>query len=87
MSGKRWDPRTEYAAPGAEGRHKANRVMICALSLALRQRFLYLFDYGDELLHDVWLVRTAPAEAGPEYPRIVEVHGESPPQYPVDDEA
>jgi hypothetical protein len=87
LSGKRWDAATEYADPRAEDGRPADQVIVAALGLSPRKRFLYLFDYGDELLHDVWLVRTAPAEARPKYPRIVEVHGESPPQYPLDDEA
>jgi len=86
MSGKRWDPNTEYAAPGAEGSPKANRVMICTLDIEPRRRFLYLFDYGDELLHDVWLVSVGPAADGVRYPRVVKSQGEAPPQYPATDE-
>lgn len=82
MNGRRWDPATEYADPRAEDGRKANNVKIGALKLEPRKRFLYLFDYGDELLHDVWLVSVGAAEAGVKYPRIVKVHGEAPPQYP-----
>ena len=86
MSGKRWDQATEYADPRAEDGRSADEVRIHALKLVPRKRFLYLFDYGDELLHDVWLVRVGPVEAAVKYPRIVQVHGEAPPQYPSDDE-
>jgi len=86
MSGKRWDPATEYTDPRAEDGRRADVVRIVALKLAPRQRFLYLFDYGDELLHDVWLVSVGPVEAAVKYPRIVQVHGGAPPQYPSEDE-
>ena len=86
MSGKRWDPDTEYADPRAEDGLKADRAKIASLKLAPQKRFLYLFDYGDELEHDVWLVSVAPAAAGVKYPRIVKVHGESPPQYPMEED-
>jgi pRiA4b ORF-3-like protein len=82
MSGKRWDPATEYADPRAEDGRSADEVRIGALRLVPRKRFLYLFDYGDELLHDVWLVCVGPVEPGVKYPRIVKMHGEAPPQYP-----
>lgn len=81
MSGKPWDPATEYADPRAEDGRKADTVRIGALRLQPRKRFLYLFDYGDQLLHDVWLAGVAPAVAEVRYPRIVHSHGEAPPQY------
>ena len=82
MSGKRWDQATEYADPRAEDGRSAAEVRIDALKLVPRKRFLYLFDYGDELLHDVWLVSVGPVEPRVKYPRIVKMHGEAPPQYP-----
>ena len=56
------------------------------LGLVPRQRFQYLFDFGDEWWHEVTVERTdAPVEEG-EYPRVLERRGESPPQYPETDE-
>lgn len=86
MSGKRWDQATEYADPRAEDGRSADEVRIDALKLVPRKRFLYLFDYGDELLHDVWLVRVGHVDAAVKYPRIVQVQGGAPPQYPSDGE-
>jgi hypothetical protein len=80
----------EYAHPAAcedspfgdEAQNNAEDATLDALGLKTRQKFLYLFDFGDEWWHDITVERTdAPAEKG-EYPRIVEKHGESPPQYP-----
>ena len=56
---------------------------IASLNLQHDQRFLYLFDYGDEWRFNVRLDRIgAEEEAGVEYPRIVEAIGDPPPQYP-----
>jgi len=81
MSGRAWDDSTEYASPYADG-PSAAQVKIGDLSLRMKQKFLYLFDYGDEHHFDVQLVGTNP-EAAKEgrYPRIVESHGKAPQQY------
>ncbi len=83
LSGKRWDPATEYADPRVEDGRPADQGIIAALGLRPRKRFLYLFDYGDELLHDVWLVGVGPADIEGRYPRIIKSQGEAPPQYPA----
>jgi hypothetical protein len=82
MSGEPWDPETEYSAPGAGEGRKAHQVKIGGLGLVPTQRFLYLFDYGDELMHEVRVEGVGPAVAGCKYPRVVKSHGEAPPQYP-----
>ena len=81
MSGRAWDDSTEYASPYADG-PSADEVKIGDLSLRMKQKFLYLFDYGDEHRFDVQLVGINP-EAAQEgrYPRIVERHGKAPQQY------
>jgi Plasmid pRiA4b ORF-3-like protein len=57
------------------------------LGLKPRQVFFYLFDYGDEWWHEITVERVnAEFEKG-DYPRVVEKHGKSPPQYPdLDDD-
>jgi hypothetical protein len=80
MSGRAWDDRTEYVSPYGEGRSAA-RVRIGDLGLRMKQRFLYLFDYGDEHRFEVQLVGINPEAPKKSYPRIVESHGEAPPQY------
>jgi hypothetical protein len=48
----------------------------------MKQRFLYLFDYGDEHRFEVKLMDVNPdAPADEDYPRILEHHGENPSQY------
>ena len=81
MSNRAWDESSAYVSPREPEGIKANRVEIRDLNLRLKQRFLYLFDYGDEHRFDVQLIERRPYQAGVRYPRIVESQGENPPQY------
>ena len=80
MSGRAWDGATEYASPYGEGPNAA-KVKIGDLGLRMKQRFLYLFDYGDEHRFSVQLVSINPEAPKGRYPRIVESHGKAPRQY------
>lgn len=75
---------TEYACPLKAERGPvadAGETQLGDLGLRRRRKFRYLFDYGDEWWHVITVEQTdAPAEKG-QYPRIVEEHGKSPPQY------
>jgi hypothetical protein len=90
LSGRAWDTLTEVASPrGAEEDAEGpltDDVTLAALELAPKQRFLYLFDFGDELRHAVEVLDGFPAPAGGDFPRIVQEHGKAPPQYPSRDE-
>ena len=85
MSGRAWDDSTEYTSPHANGRSAA-QVKIRNLNLRMKQRFLYLFDYGDEHRFGVQLVGVNSDAPKGDYPRVVECHGNNPPQYPGWDE-
>ena len=78
-----------YAAKGAWGNEpgvKTTDAKLTSLGLTPRRKFYYLFDFGDEWWHEITVEQTdAPAEKG-QYPRILETHGASPPQYPDADE-
>nr|MDA8219110.1 hypothetical protein [Dehalococcoidales bacterium] len=74
--------RTETRGFGERG---AN-VRLDRLGLRPRKRFLYIFDFGDEWRHDVRVEKAGLPSDGDAYPRIVEKHGEAPPQYPGMDE-
>ncbi len=83
LSGKAWDGDSEYESPyGAEGRNAA-RYHLASLPLRQGQKFLYIFDFGDELRHQITLEAVTPGgiAANAPYPRIVERHGASVPQY------
>lgn len=59
----------------------AGEVMLAELDLQPKQRFSYLFDFGDQLRHEIEVLMAAPA-AGKDYPRVVKIHGDAPPPYP-----
>jgi hypothetical protein len=81
LSNRAWDQSSEYAHPHADG-PSAARVKIGDLNLRTKQRFLYLFDYGDEHRFEVQVIDVNPEAAKDgDYPRIVEVHGANPVQY------
>lgn len=87
LSGKAWDDSTEYGMPEASersaGAHRLEQVLP-----RRGKKFLYIFDFGDEWRHRITLeeIVRGGVEAGGDYPRIVERHGEAPPQYPDWDE-
>jgi hypothetical protein len=80
MSNRAWDRSSEYASPHADG-SSAAQIPVGNLRLRMKQRFLYLFDYGDEHRFEVQLVATNPDAPQDRYPKVVESHGEAPSQY------
>ena len=79
LSGHAWDKDTEYAPQQAR---YSSRTRLVDLRLRLKQRWLYLFDYGDQHEFDVQLIATSPDMPHGQYPRLIEQHGQMPPQYP-----
>lgn len=72
----------EEPGPFGDAPNDAAQAKLEALKLRPKQVFLYLFDFGDEWWHEIIVEQVdAPAEKG-KYPRILEKHGKSPPQYP-----
>jgi len=59
----------------------ATRVRIESLNLKPKQKFLYLFDYGDEWQFEVEFSKERASEKAL-YPRIINSKGEAPQQYP-----
>lgn len=83
MSNRAWDRVTEYASPHAEEEARnAGRARIGDLGLKPKQKFLYLFDYGDCHEFEVEVVGVNPDAPAGRYPRLVESRGEAPEQYP-----
>ena len=86
---------TEYTHPSAaeepgpfadEPIKNAAQTKIADLRLVKGQRFDYLFDFGDSWWHELTVEQTEGELSAAEYPQIIEVRGESPPQYPHLDE-
>ncbi len=87
LSGRHWDQASEYSSPRTDGKPRmANETEIDSLGLAVGRRIAYLFDYGDEWRHRIKLLEIFDDSDGTRYPRIVESHGNPPPQYPDWDE-
>lgn len=80
----------EYTAPyivesdpwGDKPLHNAATTTLEELPLKKRQTFDYLFDFGDNWEHVITVQATDGTVEPGAYPRILEKHGESPPQYP-----
>ena len=77
----------EESGPSEDGLlRNAAKATLNRLGLKPGQVFLYLFDFGDNWMHEITVEETdAPADKG-DYPRILESRGKSPPQYPDLDE-
>jgi len=89
LNNNAWDRTFEYGGPRVDrSPHQADSVALGALPLRMNKRILYLFDFGDDLRHEVRMVGEGTADANERYPRVVESVGAPPPQYPVfaDDE-
>jgi hypothetical protein len=83
----------EYTHPYALGgpfgddeRKDASKAKLEALGLRAGQQFRYLFDFGDSWWHDITVEKIDNAGKPGKYPRVIEKHGASPPQYPDVDE-
>jgi len=64
----------------------AEETTLDSLDLSKGQKFLYLFDFGDEWWHEITYEDRAPRTPRMKYPRVMESRGESPPQYVYDDD-
>jgi hypothetical protein len=81
LSGRAWDKETEY---GHEDARHSSAISIRKLALRLKQRILYVFDFGDQHEFDVQLIEISsePPRETRARPRVIERHGQMPPQYP-----
>jgi hypothetical protein len=114
LSGKAWDSFTRVSFPpqmyGDSEPPYTDQIELADIELRPGMKFLYIFDFGDDMRHDVEVLEILPApvpaptptplfdallpdaerlEAPPspapspdDFPRVVETHGDPPPQYP-----
>lgn len=81
MNNKPWSSLSyEYCSPRSEGNH-ADKILIKQLSLTSKQKFLYLYDYGDEWKFEVEFRENGIMEETKKYPRVISGVGKSPEQY------
>lgn len=76
----------EEPDPFGEVPRSAAKARLSTLGLKPGQVFLYLFDFGDQWWHEITVEQTDAVPEKGKYPRVLQRHGPSPPQYPdVDD--
>ncbi|NTW97358.1 MAG: plasmid pRiA4b ORF-3 family protein [Oscillochloris sp.] len=74
--GKRpYDAKTEIGAPSSQNRRRADILTLGDLNLRAKQKFLYLFDFGDDHLFDIQVLKINPKAPPGVYPRVVGDHG------------
>ena len=85
----------EYASPISleeknlfddQQRFNAAKTILDELKLRVGQTFEYLFDFGDMWWHELKVVEIKPFDSKSKLPIMVERHGESPEQYPDEDD-
>lgn len=77
----------EEPDPFGEVPCNAAKAKLSTLGLKPGQVFLYLFDFGDQWWHEITVEQIDADREKGKYPRMLERHGQSPPQYrDVDDE-
>jgi hypothetical protein len=84
MNNKPYDEASAYESPYADERvgRDASRTRFDSLGLRPKQKFLYIFDFGDDWRHTVEVLDITEAVPTGKYPRLLEKKGDSPPQYP-----
>ncbi|MCK5156923.1 MAG: hypothetical protein KAQ69_10860 [Spirochaetales bacterium] len=63
-------------------KHNAEKTKIRDLDLFEKDKFYYLFDFGDDWWHELTVLKIEEASALKGYPRIIKRVGDSPEQYP-----
>ena len=66
----------------AKERYNAEKTKIGNLGLKEKEKFYYLFDFGDDWWHEVTVISIQTPKTVQAYPRIVKKVGDSPEQYP-----
>ncbi|OPX87216.1 MAG: Plasmid pRiA4b ORF-3-like protein [Pelotomaculum sp. PtaB.Bin104] len=85
MDGRPWSSDVFWCRGGDEPPPYADKAMISALGLKRGQRFLYLFDFGDEWKFEVKVEEIMQSDIPPAKPKIIESKGAAPEQYPEPD--
>ena len=85
MDSKPWSHERFTSPYDDEGPH-VDEVCVGDLGLSIEQKFLYLFDYGDEWKFQVEVEDIRQEGKKPRKPKVVEEQGKAPEQYPMYDE-
>lgn len=82
LSGKRWDPDTEYGGPLAGTPRKAIKATLSKLDFEKGRVFLYLFDFIKERGFKIEWIDEQTTVPKTSYPRVIEAEGELPAEEP-----
>ncbi len=88
MSNSRMDRKGEYTSPIdfeelGEDALVATGVKLKDLNLQLKKKFLYLYDFGDNLDHDIEVIGFGETDSLHKYPQLIGAFGASPEQYAI----
>ena len=64
------------------GRELMLGALVSSLNLRVGRVLRYIFDFGDDWIHNVKVTAIGEPDADEKYPRLIHKVGESPPQYP-----
>jgi hypothetical protein len=85
MDGKPWS-HERFTSPYEDEGPYVDEACVGELGLSVGQKFLYLFDYGDQWEFQVEVEDVRQEGKKPRRPKIVEERGKAPEQYPMYDE-
>lgn len=88
MSNNRMDKKGEYTSPvdfeeAGENALEATKIKLKDLNLQLKKKFLYLYDFGDNLDHEIEVVGFGETDSFHKYPHLMGAFGPVPEQYAV----
>jgi hypothetical protein len=78
----RWYSDERFESPHSSEGPWADEIKIGELGLATNQSFIYHFDFGDDWRFNVQLLEIKTGEPLLKKPKILEIHGKAPEQYP-----
>lgn len=81
MGPKPYVQRVEIGSPYSDSARHTTEVTLGDLKLKEKQKFLYLFDYGDDHLFDIRVEKINSPTKGVKYPKVQARHGKRPVQY------
>lgn len=74
MNGKEWDASAEYAGPPEFQQKRCSRltnIQLKELNLGYKQKFLYLYDYGDQIKYQVTIIGLSVWNESKTYPHRI----------------
>jgi hypothetical protein len=81
MNSPEFSPSDPWGSPTVNGETDTAETTISSLGLTVKQKFYYLFDWGDEWWHELTFEGECSTEVN-SLPVVTVKKGESPPQYP-----